>query len=270
MKYFLKHQQKTMKNASKRYNSQEVSMSNAELKEILQRIVNNDQSAFTDLYNNYSKVIFGIALSVLKNEENCYDVIQLVMSKLYTMPKERFPTSHELTWLYIVTKNEALQLIRKEHLHIPLDDIIDLASGTDELSQAMDMDIYRTMIKSLDEQSKAIVTLKVIAGFSHKEIGGLLHIPTGTVQWKYHLAVHKLRIALANFVLFVIFGLADVVYFFTKPVDIWTEGGTPGIPSLIDRVMGIDCITITLAIFTLFTLTISMIFYIKSPKKPTK
>lgn len=245
-------------------------MSNNELKEILKRIKDNDTTAFNDMYEGYSKVIFGVALSILKDADNCNDVVQLVMSKLYTLPKEHFPTSHELTWLYTVTKNEALQLIRKEHLHIPLDEIIDVASGRDELSHVMDMDTYRNMIKSLDEQSRAIVTLKVIAGFSHKEIGELLRIPTGTVQWKYHMAVHKLRIALANFALFVVFSIADMIYFFTKPVDIWTEGGIPGIPSLIDRIMGIDYITITLSILALLTLTVSLIFYFKSFKKPTK
>ena len=190
-------------------------MSNSELKEILQRIVDKDDTAFDDLYKGYSKVIFGIALSFLKNEDNCHDIVQLVMSKLYTMPEKNFPTSHELTWLYTVTKNEALQFVRKEHLHIPLDDIIDVASSTDELSSLINMDTYRNMIKSLDEQSKAIVTLKVIAGFSHKEIGKMLHIPTGTVQWKYHTAVHKLRLVLTNFVLFVL-SLTTTVWRYIK------------------------------------------------------
>jgi DNA-directed RNA polymerase specialized sigma24 family protein len=93
------------------------------------------------------------------------------MSKLFALPKENFPTSHELTWLYTVTKNETLQFMRKERLHIPLDDVLDIASGTDDFSHIIDIDKYRDMIKTLDEISKAIVTLKVISGFSHKEIG---------------------------------------------------------------------------------------------------
>ena len=175
-------------------------MSNAELKLILQRIADKDNTAFDDLYKDYSKVIFGIALSLLKNEENCKDIVQLVISKLYTMQKESFPSSHELTWLYTVTKNEALQYLRKEHFYIPLDDILNISNGTDDFSHVVDMDKYRDMIEPLDEQSKTIVTLKVIAGFSHKEIGKLLHMPIGTVQWKYHMAVNKLRITLANFI----------------------------------------------------------------------
>ena len=203
-------------------------MSNSELKEILKRIADNDNTAFDDLYKNYSKVIFGIALSLLKNEENCNDIVQLVMSKLYTMSKEQFPTSHELTWLYTVTKNEALQFVRKEHPYVPFEDIIDMVSGTDELSRTVDMDTYRDMIKSLDEQSKAIVTLKVIAGFTHKEIGELLHIPTGTIQWKYHIAIHKLRIVLTNLSMFII-SLSYTIWQYIKLQEP-TAGAPEGVP----------------------------------------
>lgn len=237
-------------------------MSNAELKDILQRIADNDRAAFDDLYKDYSKVIFGIALSLLKNEENCNDVLQLVMSKLFIMPKEKFPTSHELTWLYTVTKNEALQFMRKERPTVPLDDIFEMTSGMDELSRAMDMATYRDMIKSLDEQSKAIVTLKVIAGFSHREIGKLLHMPTGTVQWKYHMAVHKLRTAITNFVLFVIFGLTDVIYYINKPRQGSSPSRPDGVPSGID-LSQVDVTVLLLAVLALLTLTISTVFFVK-------
>lgn len=245
-------------------------MSNAELKSILQRIADKDNSAFDDLYKGYSKVIFGIALSLLKNEENCNDIVQLVMSKLYTMSKESFPTSHELTWLYTVTKNEALQFLRKEQSYIPLDNILDMVSGTDDFSHVVDMETYRAMIKSLDEQTKAIVTLKVVAGFSHREIGKLLHMPTGTVQWKYHTAVHKLRIALANFALSILFGYKGITYF----IDRFTpKGGIIGspLPQTIKDFVFADYVHIGLCALALSTIIIAASFLIKSFfKTPTK
>jgi len=238
-------------------------VSNAELKEILQRIAEKDNAAFDDLYKGYSKVIFGIALSLLKNEENSHDVVQLVMSKLYTMSKEKFPTSHELTWFYTVTKNEALQFIRKEHINVPLDNILNMVSGTDELSHAIDMDAYRDMIKSLDEQSQAIVTLKVIAGFSHKEIGKMLHMPTGTVQWKYHVAVNKLRIAITNFVLFVMFGLGDLVFISIIKSRPQSAPSRPeGVSGVID-VPVTDIIFYSLTALALLMLIIAITFFIK-------
>lgn len=240
-------------------------MSDADLKTILHRLADSDNTAFDDLYKGYSKAIFGIALSVLKNAENSNDIVQLVMRKLLTMPKESFPSSHELTWLYTVTKNEALQFIRKEHLHIPLDGILDMANEADDLSHVIDMDTYRNMIKSLDEQSKTIVTLKVIAGFSHKEIGKLLHMPTGTVQWKYHMAVNKLRIALSNFILFILFGLWDIIYFLYKPNNNMNEGGVPDTPDIIFP--SIDNQFIIVAVLALLSLVFSILFFIKSKKR---
>jgi len=252
----------------------EVDMGNKELKILFQKIADKDNTAFDDLYKDYSKVIFGVALSVLKREDGCQDVVQLVMSKLYTMPKELFPDSHELTWLYTVTKNEALQLIRKEHFHVPIDDVLDLAAEKDEISKAIDMDEYRSMIKSLDDQSQAIVTLKTIAGFSHKEIGKLLHLPTGTVQWKYHKAIHKLRIALSNFVLFILFGLGiGVRQLFKESISGGSAGGKPiggsSDSSPIERAIegidsgNIDFIIVLLSLLGLLALTVSIIFFVK-------
>ena len=232
-----------------------VSLNNAKLRNILQRIADKDNTAFDDLYKGYSKVIFGIALSLLKNEENCNDIVQLVMSKLFTMPKESFPTSHELTWLYTVTKNEALQFLRKEKLHIPLDDVLDMSSGIDDFSHVVDMDKYRDMIKSLDEKSQAIVTLKVIAGFSHKEIGKLLHTPIGTVQWKYNMAVNKLRITLANFVIFIASSLFGYAYIRIResmygggelPIEIFKKIIFSN--WIFATITGIACVTLTISI----------------------
>ena len=57
------------------------------------------------------------------------------------------------------------------------------------------------MIKGLNEDQRLIVTLKVIGGFTHKEIAQMLQKPIGTVQWIYNVSIKKLRIALSSLLL---------------------------------------------------------------------
>ena len=180
------------------------------LMDIFLRLSNGEREAFDELYQNYYKLVFGVAMSVLKKEEDSADVVQNVFLKIYTLSADRFPKSAPLSWLYTVSKNEALQVIRKEK-RMPFDGTLpDFAGDSGEIETVIDREAYRSLIRSLPSKEQEIVTLKVIGGFTYKEIAKLLHIPMGTVQWKYYTAVHKLKIIAGNLVAFVIFGAAAV------------------------------------------------------------
>ena len=85
-----------------------------ELKAIFNELRNGNKEAIEDLYKKYNKMIYGVAFSILKNKDDSEDVVQTVFSKLYTIEKDKFPSDKEATWLYTVTKNEALLLLRKK------------------------------------------------------------------------------------------------------------------------------------------------------------
>ena len=75
-------------------------------------------------------------------------------------------------------------------------------------------------MQPLDGISREIVTLKVLGGFTHREIAESLHLPAGTVRWKYHAAVHSLRLFwgdLAAFFLFLALSLASVPSLLREP-----------------------------------------------------
>ena len=50
----------------------------------------------------------------------------------------------------------------------------------------------------LAEDEFNIVMMYAIGGYKHKEIAEFLHMPLGTVTWKYATALKKLRKALAD------------------------------------------------------------------------
>ena len=63
-------------------------------------------------------MIYGVAFSILRNNENSEDIVQIVFSKLYGLDKDKIPKNKETTWLYSVTKNEALMLLRKKKISL--------------------------------------------------------------------------------------------------------------------------------------------------------
>lgn len=94
-----------------------------QLKELFNSIRIDDKLAFENLYKKCNKLVYSIAFSILKNKENSDDIVQIVFSKIYTLDKNKLPTNKEISWLYTLTKNETLNLLRSRKEEINIEDI---------------------------------------------------------------------------------------------------------------------------------------------------
>jgi len=99
-------------------------------------------------------VIYGIAFSILKNKEDSEDVVQIVFSKLYVLDKEKLPKEKEATWLYSVTKNEALSILKKKYNNVSLENIYNLEDNNNEIDKLIDRDSYNKLINKLEKKIK--------------------------------------------------------------------------------------------------------------------
>ena len=171
-----------------------------ELHNIFSKLREGDNSQFELLYKNYNQLVYKISFSILKNKESSEDVTQNVFAKIYSLPKDKLPTSKEATWLYAVTKNEALTFLRKERTNISLEEAyyIDTGKECDELQNIVDTEKYNKLISGLSVKEKEVVSLKILGEFSFKEIAKILNEPIGTVQWRYYKALNSLQLLLGN------------------------------------------------------------------------
>ena len=172
-------------------------MQENDLKQILTRIRDKDPRGFELLYQHYFRFMFSTAYTVLSNADDCYDVIQSVMLRLYTLDRDLFPTAHEWGWLQTVVKNEALMRLRREKPTVPLEDSFDLPAYDRRIDDFVDMDEFRALTASLNERQRKVVTMKIMGDMTHKEIAKLLSLPIGTVQWLYNTSIKELRRAMA-------------------------------------------------------------------------
>jgi len=237
-----------------------------QLGSILQQLPRQPEQAFQALYQDYYKMMFGIAYSVLKNETQSQDVVQNVMLKLLELPKERLPSAGELSWLYRVTKNEAIQLLRGEKSGPSLEEIDQIPVDNGGIDQLVDKDVCQTLLKAVDETSRDIIAMKAISGLTHKEIGKVLKLPTGTVQWKYHQSIHKLQLLAANMILFGL-SVSSVLLCkvqLSKIPDVMRIGPEPFLSTLLTILIGIFFILVL--VFGLGTVFSFKNFF----KKPTK
>ena len=175
-----------------------------ELKAIFNELRNGKKEVIENLYKKYDKLIYGVSFSILKNKDDSEDVVQTVFSKLYTIDQDKFPKDKEATWLYTVTKNEALLLLRKKGDSYDLEKVYNIEKQNNEINELIDRENYNQLINKLDNKEKEVVSLKVVSNFSFKQISELLGEPIGTVKWRYYKSIYALRIMLSNLGMFIV------------------------------------------------------------------
>ena len=187
-----------------------------ELEELFIEIKYGNKIAFEKLYNNYNKLIYSIAYSILKNKQDTEDVVQIVFEKLYSIDKDKLPNRNESSWLYSVTKNETINYLKHNKNNIDLDSIYNIEDDNNEINKIIDQDSYNRLIDKLNDKEKEIISLKIVSNLSFEEIGKLLKEPTGTIKWRYYKAVNTLKILLSNLGMFIITFVIGIKTLFNK------------------------------------------------------
>lgn len=169
-----------------------------QLHSIFAEMQNSKEMAFNKLYKNYKNLVYGISFSILKNKEDSEDIVQNVFSKIFNLENEKLPNENEATWLYSITKNETLNFLRKKKQEVNLDEIYYISEEESDLNKIIEKDEYNKMISKLNEKEQEIISLKILANLSFKDISKILNIPIGTVQWRYYKGLHTLKLLLGN------------------------------------------------------------------------
>lgn len=175
-----------------------------ELHTIFRGMESNNEFYFNMLYEKYKKLVYAIAFSILKDKENSEDVVQKVYIKIWKMEKQKLPKNNEACWLYSMTKNEAIDLIKCKKTMLNIDALYYISEENKDLNEVIDRDSYNRILAKLNTQEQEIISLKVLSNLSFKEISQILNMPESTVKWKYYKSIHTLKLLLSNLGMFII------------------------------------------------------------------
>lgn len=220
------------------------------------------------LYKNYYNRMYGVAFSIVKKEDVSQNIVHNVIYKLLSLETSKFPTSSESTWLYTVVKNETFMFLRKNKPVISLENAAAESIVEDgDIHDFVDMDSYYSMIKGLNEEQRQIVTLKVLGGYTHKEIAEMLNKPIGTIQWIYNTSVKKLKIILSSILAAI---LLSVVGFVDRLVNYLDQrNAVPEVPGMTVHIP-FDYSIIVFAVLIVALSIVFMLIFMKSHRIPTK
>lgn len=153
---------------------------------------------FNVLYDRYSSKVFGKCFSLLKSEAKAQDAAQEIFVKVLLNLSKFSGRSKFSTWLYSITYNFCIDVIRKnkKDVGVLVDDIN--AYGDEVADDIEDAQILETSVVRLKEVlneipagDKAILLMKYQDEFSIKDICEILNKSESAIKMKIKRAKEK-------------------------------------------------------------------------------
>jgi RNA polymerase sigma-70 factor, ECF subfamily len=163
---------------------------------LLGLVQSGDEQAMASLLDRYSKLVYSVALRVLRDPTSAEDVLQEVFMQIWRNP-DSFTTARGNLggWLAIVSRNRSIDALRRKRPTTNVDDIA-LASPynlADEAERNSLMERARTVIHQLPREQRKTLEMAFFDGLTHSEIAEMTGDPLGTVKTRIRSALLTLR-----------------------------------------------------------------------------
>ncbi len=156
-------------------------------------IAQGKKEALDVIYTAYGRMICSAAYQILRSTEDAEDVLQDVLIRVGENAFRYTPNSNPRAWVMSIAKNITLDLLRKRHGEISLEEMPPHESLEAKGYDSEEMILLRDALQALSPEERLIVNLKTYAGLSHKEIADVLKITPEGAQKRYERAIGKLR-----------------------------------------------------------------------------
>jgi len=172
----------------------------AEDREAVRRMIDGDAEGLTALYDRYGRLVYSLALRIVRDQGDAEDVTQEVFVQAWRQA-QRFDTERGsvAAWLLTVTRARAIDLLRRRRVRAqPAEHT--LAENPDN-SPRQDVQLesterakkIRAALDSLPLVQRLTIELAFFDGLTHAEIAEQLEIPLGTVKTRVRQGLLRLR-----------------------------------------------------------------------------
>ena len=175
---------------------------------LVARLAAGDEEALAEVFDRYAPFLYGLARRVTGDRSSAEDVVQEVLTKLWTQPERFDPARGSLrAFLGVQAHRRAVDAVRRDvrraaheaRLHA-LDPAPE-GHSTDEVEAIGLVDIVRHAISRLPAAQRSAVELAYFQGCTQRELATRLGIPEGTAKSRLRLAQSKLNEWLAPLLL---------------------------------------------------------------------
>lgn len=172
-------------------------------------IEKGDERAFTQAYDRYHKLLYVLAYRYLMNVNMAEDVVQHVFSRLWEFRTELRVGISLKNYLFTMTKNHVLNLIRNENSAITKNYEMAQSAPAYEDNLMEDLEKKELMfnfykaVDMLPVQKREICLMKVREELTNQEIAERMKLSVNTVKTHYSEALKLLRVHLRKMLIIV-------------------------------------------------------------------
>jgi len=175
--------------------------------QLVENFKNGHNDAFDELVRRYQQIIFNVAYRFLGNRQDVLDAAQDVFVKVYYALPDFEPNAKFSTWLYRITVNHCLNVLRSKKRRRWLstfsnydkdsqNQFFNISDDThnpeSNFEKSEKEEIIRKAIDSLSAPQRAAVILHRYQGLTYKEIAQVMNTSVSSVESSLHRAKKKL------------------------------------------------------------------------------
>jgi len=171
---------------------------------LIRLIMQRRPDALSDLYDRYSRMVFGLALNAVGDAATAEEITQDVFVRVWQRAGQyRAEQAKVSTWITSIARHRAIDQLRRQGVRpegqgIAWADITPeaepSANGPEQTTGlALERQRIRAAVARLPEEQKRVVAMAYFQGYSQTTIAKALSLPLGTVKTRIRLAMEKLR-----------------------------------------------------------------------------
>lgn len=174
-------------------------------KKIIEKVLGGDANAFEELVLKYEKTVYNLALRMVGDRDDAFDMTQEAFIKAYGSLSSFRGDSKFSVWIYRIATNVCLDFLRsksrKQQVSLTVSDddedaqldIPDPSSAPEQqLMQKISMQSVEEGLKTLPDKQRQILVMRELCGMSYAEIGKALSLEEGTVKSRIFRARKRL------------------------------------------------------------------------------
>lgn len=151
-------------------------------------IQNGKEKSFDLFYNETKNIVYHYVRMILSDSETIKDVMQETYFSFFENIEKLSVSGNPLAYLITTAKNKAINKQSKENK-------IKKEKDSQEVVDKSNNDFYYWEIakKVLNEEDFELLQLKLVYGYSQKEIAQIKQVPKSTVCFRYNKALDILK-----------------------------------------------------------------------------
>lgn len=156
----------------------------------IKAILAGDSREFSVLVDMHKRLVFTVALRMLKNREEAEEVAQDTFIKVYKSLARYKGDSKLSTWIYRIAYNTCLDRLKKNNRelnNVAIDEIAgfeikDVDNALERMVSSERSDLIKKCIEKLSSKDAALLTLFYFEEKSLKELGKILNMNDNAVK----------------------------------------------------------------------------------------